>query len=120
MDKKAFNRIAVTYLIFFIVYRFLPDSIMAIHWQPTTEIHVHHYFYGVMMIMVVGFMRLVYPDLAKNLLAIIYGFGLFFVLDQITMLFKFREDPAYEYLVSTIVAIIFLLLCVINKIKKSP
>lgn len=111
---------AVTYLLFFIIYRFLPNSVLAIHWQPTPEIHVHHYFYGVMIIAVVGFIRLVYPDRAKNFLAIIYGFGLFFVLDQITMLFKFREDPAYEYLVSIIAAIIFFILYFTYKIKKSP
>lgn len=120
MDKKAFNRVAVTYLLFFIIYRFLPNSILAIHWQPTPEIHVHHYFYGVIIIVVAGFVRLVYPDLAKNFLAIMYGFGLFLVLDQITMLFKFREDTACEYLVSIIMAIIFLMLYTAYRIKKSP
>ncbi len=122
MNRAIFRIIGGTYLLSLIIYLLIPASVTTIHWQPTESIHIHHYFYGFMARIVIGFITLVYNNFPKRLLAVIYGLSLFLVMDEFNMWLKFREDTPdpYEHLAPIIVLIIFLALYLLDKLKKSP
>lgn len=100
----------------------MPGWIKEIHWQPTQDIHVHHFFYGVLILAVSGFIALIYKNTSKVILAIIYGLGLFLAFDELNVLFKLREtdqDP-YRQLGNLIIASVFFILFLVSKNKNSP
>ncbi len=121
VDRAIFKVIAATYAVMFVIYFFMPDWVMELHWQPTPNIHVHHYFYGIIILASIGFIALVYPGLTNRLIAAIYGLGLFLVMDEANMWFKFREDNPgrYRYIGSILVALAFFAVYALDRIKKS-
>lgn len=123
MGKNCILFAFISYLISFIVYLFMPDGVRSIHWHPG-ELHVHHFVYGI-AIMVIGypFGPFLKSERAKLIYFLLYGFGLFLLIDEIHM-WLWLDPNGYKLssrqLPSLIVVGIFLIILLFQKLFSKP
>lgn len=125
MEKKPnYLQIAfVSYLTSSVIYFFMPRKLLGIHWDPGS-LHVHHFTYGI-LILAIGYLVALNAQKirTKLLLAVFYGFGLFLIIDEIQLwlfLAPSMDDHApLRHLPGVITVVVFLLLLLIQKIRKN-
>lgn len=62
------------------------------------EIHIHHYVYGIFIMSVAGYLALVFKGpRATFWVALLYGWGLGFIFDEMGMWFNSSTDPTLRW-----------------------
>ena len=83
--------ILVGFLPTFVISRLLvhnyPDVFMQVY-----GVHVHHFTYGIFVLAIVGFISLVWNNLSRTILAILYGVGLSLSFDEFGMWLRLSDN----------------------------
>jgi len=69
-----------TFLIARLIVDTSPGLFLAVHGT-----HVHHFTYGIIVLAIVGFISIVWEQVSRTLLAIVYGIGLALSFDEFGM-----------------------------------
>ena len=111
------------YLISFIVWLIIPDSIKKIHWSPG-NLHVHHYFYGILFAFTL-FLPAIYSEKlrTKVCLSAVYGLSLFLLVDEFMMVLwlapNMDDGHPMRHLPDFMVMAIFTVVIVIMQFRKN-
>ncbi len=89
--REARFLIALAFLITFAIVRFITYSIRY-HWLPflhdnvtKSGLHIHHFVYGIIILLVVGYLALAFPERSGArliVLALLYGIAAALTLDE--------------------------------------
>ncbi len=92
--REARFLIALAFLITFGIVRFITYSIRY-HWLPflhdtqtKSALHIHHFVYGIIILLAVGYFSLAFPEQRGKrliLLALLYGVGAALTLDEFAL-----------------------------------
>ena len=57
-----------------------------VHWEPVAGMHIHHYVYGIFILVVAGYLALIFKnDRATAWIALLYGLGVGLTFDEFGM-----------------------------------
>ena len=57
-----------------------------VHWEPVPGMHIHHYVYGIFILVIAGYLALVFRgDGARSWIALLYGLGVGLTFDEFGM-----------------------------------
>src|SRR5215470_9573276 len=57
-----------------------------VHWEPVPGMHIHHYVYGIFILVIAGYLALVFRgDGARPWIALLYGLGVGLTFDEFGM-----------------------------------
>src|SRR5215469_3044937 len=57
-----------------------------VHWEPVPGMHIHHYVYGIFILVIAGYLALVFRgDGARPWIALLYGLGVGLTFDEFSM-----------------------------------
>ena len=89
--REARFVIAIVFLLTFVIVRFITYSIRY-HWLPflhdnvtKSGLHIHHFVYGIIILLIVGYLALAFPEQQGNrviALSLFYGIAAALTLDE--------------------------------------
>jgi len=57
-----------------------------VHWEPVPGMHIHHYVYGIFILVIAGYLALIFrKDGATPWIALLYGLGVGLTFDEFGM-----------------------------------
>ena len=63
-----------------------------VHWEPVPGMHIHHYVYGIFILVIAGYLALAFRgDGARSWIALLYGLGVGLTFDE----FGFWVNPPF-------------------------
>src|ERR1051326_2273736 len=63
-----------------------------VHWEPVPGMHIHHYVYGIFILVIAGYLALAFRgDGDRSWIALLYGLGLVLTFDE----FGFWVNPPF-------------------------
>ena len=86
---------------------FLPNFFL----QPSPGLHIHHFTYGFFILATAGYLALVHHGPRANYwIAMLFGMGLGFAMDELGMWLRFRDDDiarsSYDGLTVVILSVV--------------
>jgi hypothetical protein len=104
--------ILVGFLPTFIIERIMVANFPSL-FVDVRGVHVHHFTWGVIILALVGFIALVWPDRVRHILATVYGIGLALAFDEFGMWLHLTQNYNLDQSEDVMVGIlVFLVVCV--------
>ena len=75
--------------------------------------HIHHFTYGIFLLAIVGYVALVYPERARQRLAVVYGIGLALAADEFGMWLRLTDDYSVRGSYDAVMLIVAFLISVV-------
>src|SRR5439155_8184648 len=78
--------ISVAFVLTVAAARIFSLVLPGVHWEPVTGMHIHHYVYGIFILVVAGYLALIFKsDRATAWIALLYGLGVGLTFDEFGM-----------------------------------
>src|SRR5581483_4792782 len=83
-SKAPAAGIAAAFLLTVVSARIFSLILPRVHWEPVPGMHIHHYVYGIFILVIAGYLALIFrSDAATPWIALLYGLGTGFTFDEI-------------------------------------
>jgi hypothetical protein len=78
--------IAAAFALTVVLARIFSLILPRVHWEPVPGMHIHHYVYGIFILVIAGYLALIFRgDRARPWIALLYGLGVGFTFDEFGM-----------------------------------
>src|SRR6266581_8335030 len=78
--------IAVAFVLTVAAARIFSVVLPRVHWEPVAGMHIHHYVYGIFILVVAGYLAMIFKsDRATSWIALLYGLGVGLTFDEFGM-----------------------------------
>jgi hypothetical protein len=78
--------IAAAFLLTIVGARLFSKFYPRVHWEPVPGMHIHHYVYGIFILVIAGYLALAFRgDGARSWIALLYGLGVGLTFDEFGM-----------------------------------
>lgn len=91
-SKAPAAGIAAAFILTVVSARIFSLFLPRVHWEPVPGMHIHHYVYGIFILVIAGYLALIFRgDRARPWIALLYGLGVGLTFDE----FGFWLNPPF-------------------------
>ena len=85
-SKAPAAGVAATFALTVVLARIFSLILPRVHWEPVPGMHIHHYVYGIFILVVSGYLALIFrSEVATSWIAFLYGLGVGLTFDEFGM-----------------------------------